>query len=114
MPRGHGPRWHRSLKNNTALCKRLGLGVITVRQRDAFVEVHLDPPSRSDHLGSADVAREVVVDGKLHVEGPADRVDQRSSLAADEVDEQLAPRSIHAAPFPSLLPFDSDSLRSTR
>jgi hypothetical protein len=43
VPRGHGPRWPRSLKDNTALCKRLGLGVITVRLRDSFVEVHLDP-----------------------------------------------------------------------
>ena len=43
VPRGHGSRWSRSLKNNTALCKRLGLGVITVRLKDSFVEVHLDP-----------------------------------------------------------------------
>lgn len=43
VPRGHGPRWPRLLKNNIGLCKRLGLGVITVRLKDSFVEVHLDP-----------------------------------------------------------------------
>ena len=43
VPRGEGPRWAKALKNNAALCRRLGLGLITVRLRDGFVEVHLDP-----------------------------------------------------------------------
>ncbi len=43
VPRGQGARWSKSLKNNVALCRRLGLGVITVRSKDGFVEVHLDP-----------------------------------------------------------------------
>ncbi len=43
VPRGSGPRWPRSLKDNLSLCRRLGLGLITVRVRDARVEVHADP-----------------------------------------------------------------------
>ena len=30
VPKGTGRRWHRSLKNNTALCRRLGLGLVTM------------------------------------------------------------------------------------
>lgn len=33
----------RALKDNVALCRRLGLGVITVRMRDGYVEVVSDP-----------------------------------------------------------------------
>jgi hypothetical protein len=43
VPRGTGPRWPRSLKDNIGLCRRLGLGLITVRSQDGFVEVHVDP-----------------------------------------------------------------------
>lgn len=42
-PRGRGRAFAASLKKNMALCRRLGLGLITVRLKDAFVEVHLDP-----------------------------------------------------------------------
>ena len=42
-PRGGGRVFLRSLKNNLALCRRLGLGLITVRLTDGFVEVHADP-----------------------------------------------------------------------
>lgn len=37
------PKQRRALKDNIALCRRLGLGVITVRARDSAVEVHADP-----------------------------------------------------------------------
>ncbi|RYH11227.1 DUF2161 domain-containing phosphodiesterase [Tropicimonas sp. IMCC6043] len=43
VPRGNGRRFLRSLKDNRALCRRLGLGLITVRLADGHVEVHLDP-----------------------------------------------------------------------
>ncbi len=43
VPRGSGKRFAKSLKDNLGLCRRLGLGLITVRMRDALVEVHLDP-----------------------------------------------------------------------
>ena len=33
----------RMLKENTALCRRLGLGLMTVRARDGFVEVMAEP-----------------------------------------------------------------------
>ena len=33
----------KALKNNLALCRRLGIGLITVRLKDAFVEIHADP-----------------------------------------------------------------------
>ncbi|MCR9135101.1 MAG: DUF2161 family putative PD-(D/E)XK-type phosphodiesterase [Alphaproteobacteria bacterium] len=43
VPRGSGRAFLKSLKNNRALCRRLGLGLITVRMRDEFVEIHTDP-----------------------------------------------------------------------
>lgn len=43
VPRGSGAAFVRSLKNNTHLCRRLGLGLITVRMKDELVEIHLDP-----------------------------------------------------------------------
>lgn len=43
VPRGTGRPFQKSLKNNMALCRRLGLGLMTVRLKDGFVQVHLDP-----------------------------------------------------------------------
>jgi len=43
VPRGQGRRFATSLKDNVALARRLGLGLITVRLRDGLVEVHCDP-----------------------------------------------------------------------
>lgn len=43
VPQGSGRAFQRSLKNNTTLCRRLGLGLITVRLKDAHVVVHVDP-----------------------------------------------------------------------
>ncbi|MEM9580817.1 MAG: DUF2161 domain-containing phosphodiesterase [Pseudomonadota bacterium] len=33
----------KAIRNNLALCRRLGLGLLTVRARDLFVEAHADP-----------------------------------------------------------------------
>jgi hypothetical protein len=38
-----GKPFHRSVKANTALARRLGLGLMTVRLSDALVTVHCDP-----------------------------------------------------------------------
>jgi hypothetical protein len=43
VPRGTGKPFLNALKNNKNLCRRLGLGLITVRLKDGFTEVHLDP-----------------------------------------------------------------------
>jgi hypothetical protein len=43
VPRGKGKPFSKSLRNNTSLCRRLGLGLITVRLKDGLVEIHLDP-----------------------------------------------------------------------
>jgi len=37
------PHGLKGMKENTALCRRLGLGLLTVRLRDGFVEVLCDP-----------------------------------------------------------------------
>lgn len=42
-PRGAGAVFARALKSNLTLCRRLGLGLITVRLSDGLVEIHLDP-----------------------------------------------------------------------
>jgi hypothetical protein len=43
VPRGTGAQFLKALKNNKGLCRRLGLGLITVRMKDELVEIHLDP-----------------------------------------------------------------------
>ena len=43
VPRGRGRAFLSALKANTGLCRRLGLGLITVRLDDGFTEIHLDP-----------------------------------------------------------------------
>ncbi|MEM7472623.1 MAG: DUF2161 family putative PD-(D/E)XK-type phosphodiesterase [Pseudomonadota bacterium] len=43
VPRQTGKRFLKALAENSGLCRRLGLGLITVRLRDGLVEVHLDP-----------------------------------------------------------------------
>ena len=43
VPRLPGKRFLRALKDNKTLCRRLGLGLITVRLSDGHTEVHLDP-----------------------------------------------------------------------
>ena len=43
IPRGQGRRFQKALAENIALCRRLGLGLLTVRLRDGLVEAHLDP-----------------------------------------------------------------------
>ncbi|MEO0543337.1 MAG: DUF2161 family putative PD-(D/E)XK-type phosphodiesterase [Pseudomonadota bacterium] len=43
VPRATGATFWKALKANTKLCRRLGLGLITVRLKDGFAEVHCDP-----------------------------------------------------------------------
>jgi hypothetical protein len=43
VPRGTGRGFLKALTDNKALCRRLGLGLITVRMDDGFVEIHADP-----------------------------------------------------------------------
>ena len=43
VPMKSGKPFARALKDNVKLARRLGLGIITVRARDAHVEVHCEP-----------------------------------------------------------------------
>lgn len=43
VARPEGPSAPRALKDNAALCRRLGLGLLTVRARDGHVEVLVEP-----------------------------------------------------------------------
>lgn len=43
VPAGKGAGFKKSLLRNVSLCRRLGLGLITVRMRDQRVTAHLDP-----------------------------------------------------------------------
>ncbi len=43
VPRWSGKSGWKAFKENIGLCKRLGLGVLSVREKDGFVEVHCDP-----------------------------------------------------------------------
>ena len=52
-PRNTGRRFQTALKKMKTLCRRLGLGLITVRMKDELVEIHCDPapyvPRKSKH-----------------------------------------------------------------
>ena len=41
--RGKGKRFLKAVKDMTRLCRRLGLGLLTVRMSDGLVQVHCDP-----------------------------------------------------------------------
>jgi hypothetical protein len=43
VPLGSGRASHKALVENRKLCRRLSLGLITVRLSDGFVEIHCDP-----------------------------------------------------------------------
>lgn len=43
VQRQPGKRFAKAVKENTAMARRLGLGLITVRLKDGLVEVHCDP-----------------------------------------------------------------------
>ncbi|MEP5728334.1 MAG: DUF2161 domain-containing phosphodiesterase [Sulfitobacter sp.] len=43
VARQPGKRFAKAVKENTAMARRLGLGLITVRLKDGLVEVHCDP-----------------------------------------------------------------------
>lgn len=43
VPRWRGRAGWKAFKGNVDLCKRLGLGVLSVRTEDGFVQVHADP-----------------------------------------------------------------------
>ena len=56
-PRGSGKRFQTALKQMKTLCRRLGLGLITIRMKDLHLEVHCDPgpyaPRKSERRKSA-------------------------------------------------------------
>ncbi|WP_371226689.1 DUF2161 domain-containing phosphodiesterase [Roseovarius sp. 2305UL8-3] len=43
VPRWNGKAGWRTFKGNIGLCKRLGIGVLSVRLKDGFVQPHCDP-----------------------------------------------------------------------
>ncbi|MEP3436394.1 MAG: DUF2161 family putative PD-(D/E)XK-type phosphodiesterase [Hoeflea sp.] len=43
VPRGTGRAFLKAIAANKSLCRRLGLGLMTVRLKDGLVEVHADP-----------------------------------------------------------------------
>ncbi|GAB4268035.1 MAG: DUF2161 domain-containing phosphodiesterase [Pararhodobacter sp.] len=54
-PEGRAAR--RTIRENTALCRRLGLGLLTVRARDGFVEVLAEPGPHAPRRSKARKAR---------------------------------------------------------
>ena len=43
VPHQTGRKFYSALKANITLCRRLGIGLITVRLADGFTQIHLDP-----------------------------------------------------------------------
>lgn len=61
VPRGAGRLFSKALADNKSLCRRLGLGLITVRMEDGFIEIHADPEPyrpRQSKLRKARLLRE--------------------------------------------------------
>ena len=56
-PRGRGRAAWSGLKNMKVLCRRLGLGLLTVRVEDGLVEVHCDPAPYAPRRAPARKAR---------------------------------------------------------
>jgi len=57
VPHKPGKVFARSVKRNAALCRRLGVGLITVRLRDGLVQVHVDPGPYRPRVSRAKKAR---------------------------------------------------------
>ncbi len=57
VPRRTGKASWAALKANIKLCRRLGLGVMTVRPRDGLVEVHAEPGPYAPRHNKAKAAR---------------------------------------------------------
>jgi len=53
VPRGSGKAFQRAVRANRALCRRLGLGLMTVRLKDGLVEIHVDPAPYSPRKSKA-------------------------------------------------------------
>jgi hypothetical protein len=57
VPTGQGRGAYKALLRNRKLCRRLGLGLITVRLADGHVTVHLDPAPYAPRKSKKDQAR---------------------------------------------------------
>ena len=57
VPHGTGRAFLQSLRNNLGLCRRLGLGLMTVRTDDGLVQIHCDPAPYSPRRSKARRAR---------------------------------------------------------
>ena len=57
VPHKPGKAFSQALKRNIALCRRLGLGVLTVRLKDGTVYPHLDPGPYQPRRAPAKTAR---------------------------------------------------------
>lgn len=57
VPYKSGKAAAKTLKRNISLCRSLGLGVITVRLRDGFVQIHRDPQPYKPRKSSVKLAR---------------------------------------------------------
>ena len=57
VPRQTGRMFQKALAENVKLARRLGLGLLTVRLRDGFVEVHCDPGPYAPRISKPRKAR---------------------------------------------------------
>jgi len=57
VPHKPGKAAVKALKRNISLCRSLGLGVMTVRLRDSFVQIHRDPTPYKPRKSPAKLAR---------------------------------------------------------
>jgi hypothetical protein len=57
VPRKTGKPFLKAIRANKALCRRLGLGLMTVRMKDGLVEIHIDPAPYSPRKSKPRKAR---------------------------------------------------------
>ncbi|MEL7272090.1 MAG: DUF2161 family putative PD-(D/E)XK-type phosphodiesterase [Pseudomonadota bacterium] len=62
VPHGAGRRFYKSTIANRKLCRRLAIGLMTVRLKDGFVQVHCDPkPPRPVSASKRTIARKALL-----------------------------------------------------
>ena len=57
VPRGRGAAWLRAHRANKVLCRRLGLGYLSVRLKDGFVDAHTVPGPYAPRRSKPKIAR---------------------------------------------------------
>jgi hypothetical protein len=97
VPRGTGRPFLKSLRANKALCRRLGLGLMTVRLKDGFVEIHTDPAPYKPRQSKQRKARLLGEFAKLVGDPNTGGATRQGLMTAYRQDALRCVKTLHAA-----------------